>query len=56
MTVVPGEAVRSDVEKARLWWDGLASQERSTWGKRFRHIDGEAFRVEAYRKAMDGEG
>jgi len=41
-----------DTEEARVWWDGLTSQERSKWGKRLRHIGGAAFKAEAYRRAM----
>ena len=41
-------------EQARRWWDGLSRQERSKWGRRLRHIEGDAFRREAYRQAMDG--
>lgn len=51
-----GEDVRSeDVEQ---WWESLTPKQRSRWGKRLRHIkDTEAFRAEAYRRAMmKGEG
>jgi len=45
-----------DAEDVRFWWDGLSARERSKWGKRLRHIDGNAFKTEAYRLAMEEEG